>query len=148
MKALFAQQKLDRLLGEIVAEKGLKQLRIAETEKYAHVTFFMNGGEEREFPGEERILVPSPKVATYDMKPRLNRLTGVATVIVQGGQEPEYEILLDPAKMTQTAVTVPAVLDAVKRSNMIDSPGMISPTSRCPWAGSATNARKRPWTSK
>lgn len=65
------------------------------------------------------------ELATYEMKPRLNRLNGVATVIVQGGQEPEYEIRLDPAKMLQTAVTVPAVLDAVGRSNMIDSPGLI-----------------------
>jgi 2,3-bisphosphoglycerate-independent phosphoglycerate mutase len=72
MKSLFAQQKLNRLLGEIVAEKGLKQLRIAETEKYAHVTFFFNGGQEQQYPGEERILVPSPKVATYDLKPEMS----------------------------------------------------------------------------
>ena len=51
---------------------GLKQLRIAETEKYAHVTFFFNGGREEEFPGESRILVPSPKVATYDLKPEMS----------------------------------------------------------------------------
>jgi 2,3-bisphosphoglycerate-independent phosphoglycerate mutase len=55
-----------------VAEAGLRQLRIAETEKYAHVTFFFNGGEERQFPGEERILVPSPKVATYDLQPEMS----------------------------------------------------------------------------
>ena len=70
--ALFSQQKLTRLLGEIVAERGLKQLRIAETEKYAHVTFFFNGGEERQYPGEERILVPSAKVATYDLQPEMS----------------------------------------------------------------------------
>jgi 2,3-bisphosphoglycerate-independent phosphoglycerate mutase len=72
LAALFPQQKLTRLLGEIVAERGMKQLRIAETEKYAHVTFFFNGGEERQYPGEERILVPSPKVATYDLKPEMS----------------------------------------------------------------------------
>jgi CzcA family heavy metal efflux pump len=65
------------------------------------------------------------EMATYEMKPRLNRLPGVATVIVQGGQEPEFEIRPDPGKMLQTAVTVPALLDAVKRSNMIDSPGLM-----------------------
>src|SRR5262249_38964627 len=59
-------------LGELLAHAGKKQLRIAETEKYAHVTFFFNGGEERVFPGEERILVPSPKVATYDLKPEMS----------------------------------------------------------------------------
>ncbi|MGD9742300.1 MAG: 2,3-bisphosphoglycerate-independent phosphoglycerate mutase [Dongiaceae bacterium] len=69
---LFPPQQLDRMLGSVVAEAGLTQLRIAETEKYAHVTFFLNGGEERPFPGEERILVPSPKVATYDMKPEMS----------------------------------------------------------------------------
>src|SRR5678809_1476070 len=60
------------ILGEVVSKAGLKQLRIAETEKYAHVTFFFNGGREKEFPGEERILVPSPKVATYDLKPEMS----------------------------------------------------------------------------
>ncbi len=59
-------------LGEIVARLGLKQLRIAETEKYAHVTFFLNGGREAQFDGEDRILVPSPKVATYDQKPAMS----------------------------------------------------------------------------
>ena len=58
-------------LGEVVSRAGLHQLRVAETEKYAHVTFFLNGGEEREMPGEERILVPSPRVATYDLKPEM-----------------------------------------------------------------------------
>lgn len=65
------------------------------------------------------------EMATYEMKPRLNRLSGVATVLVQGGQVPEFEIRLDPAKMIQTAVTVPALLEAVRRSNLIDSPGLI-----------------------
>src|SRR5947208_2208882 len=65
------------------------------------------------------------EMATYEMKPRLNRLDGVATVIVQGGQEPEFEIRPDPAKMVQAAVTVPAVLEAVRRSNLIDSPGLM-----------------------
>jgi len=69
---LFAPQDLRDTLGEIVANAGLRQLRIAETEKYAHVTFFFNGGREAEFPGEERILVPSPKVATYDLKPEMS----------------------------------------------------------------------------
>ncbi|MEO8658995.1 MAG: efflux RND transporter permease subunit [Bryobacteraceae bacterium] len=65
------------------------------------------------------------ELATYEMKPRLNRLSGVSTVIVQGGQEPEFEIRADPAKMLQSAVTVPLLLDAVKRGNMIDSPGLF-----------------------
>lgn len=63
---------MKNIFGEVVADHGLTQLRIAETEKYAHVTFFFNGGEEKEFPGESRILVPSPKVATYDLKPEMS----------------------------------------------------------------------------
>lgn len=72
MKAIFPPTQLGNILGQIVAEAGLKQLRIAETEKYAHVTFFLNGGREDVFDGEERILVPSPKVATYDLQPEMS----------------------------------------------------------------------------
>ncbi len=72
MTALFPQRKLEKILGEVVSDAGLTQLRTAETEKYAHVTFFFNGGEEQVFPGEERILVPSPKVATYDLQPEMS----------------------------------------------------------------------------
>ncbi|MCP5367625.1 MAG: 2,3-bisphosphoglycerate-independent phosphoglycerate mutase [Hyphomicrobiales bacterium] len=71
-EVLFPPLTLSHILGSVVAEAGLKQLRIAETEKYAHVTFFFNGGEEQVFPGEERILVPSPKVATYDLQPAMS----------------------------------------------------------------------------
>jgi len=70
--ALFPAQILHDILGELVAQAGLKQLRIAETEKYAHVTFFLNGGEERVYPGEDRVMVPSPKVATYDLQPEMS----------------------------------------------------------------------------
>jgi 2,3-bisphosphoglycerate-independent phosphoglycerate mutase len=72
LKTLFPPVQIRMGLGETAARAGLKQLRIAETEKYAHVTFFFNGGEERQFEGEERILVPSPKVATYDLKPEMS----------------------------------------------------------------------------
>ena len=68
----FPTVELRQTFGEVIAAAGLKQLRIAETEKYAHVTFFFNGGEEAPFPGEERILVPSPAVATYDLKPEMS----------------------------------------------------------------------------
>jgi len=72
MTALFTATNPTNVLGDVVAKAGLKQLRIAETEKYAHVTFFLNGGVETEFPGETRILVPSPKVATYDLQPEMS----------------------------------------------------------------------------
>jgi 2,3-bisphosphoglycerate-independent phosphoglycerate mutase len=72
LATLFPPGDLKETLGEIVSAAGLRQLRIAETEKYAHVTFFFNGGREALFPGEERILVPSPKVATYDLQPEMS----------------------------------------------------------------------------
>ena len=72
LETLFPPVALKMGLGETIARAGLKQLRIAETEKYAHVTFFFNGGEERQFDGEDRILIPSPKVATYDLKPEMS----------------------------------------------------------------------------
>jgi len=72
LKTLFPPETIKMGLGETTSRAGLKQLRIAETEKYAHVTFFFNGGEERQFDGEERILVPSPKVATYDLQPEMS----------------------------------------------------------------------------
>jgi 2,3-bisphosphoglycerate-independent phosphoglycerate mutase len=71
LPALFLPQPLSNIFAEIISREGMKQLRIAETEKYAHVTFFFNGGREEPFAGEERILVPSPKVATYDLKPEM-----------------------------------------------------------------------------
>ncbi len=72
LKTLFPPDDLVDTFGEVVAKAGLSQLRIAETEKYAHVTFFFNGGRETVFPREERILVPSPKVATYDLQPEMS----------------------------------------------------------------------------
>lgn len=68
----FKTVNLDQTLGEVISKAGLTQLRIAETEKYPHVTFFMSGGKEDEFPGEKRILIDSPKVATYDLKPEMS----------------------------------------------------------------------------
>ncbi|MBP6950830.1 MAG: 2,3-bisphosphoglycerate-independent phosphoglycerate mutase [Alphaproteobacteria bacterium] len=72
MGALFPSTPLDDVLGSILSRHGLNQLRLAETEKYAHVTFFFNGGREEVFPGEDRILIPSPLVATYDLKPEMS----------------------------------------------------------------------------
>ena len=87
MPALFPHQAVEYGLGEIAATAGRRQLRIAETEKYAHVTFFFNGGREEEFEGEDRILVPSPKVATYDLKPEMSagEVTGRLTEAIGEG---------------------------------------------------------------
>ena len=80
---LFGKEAVVNTIGEYISSCGLKQLRIAETEKYAHVTFFLNGGREEPFPGESRILVPSPKVATYDLQPEMSAPTVADRLIEQ-----------------------------------------------------------------
>ncbi len=87
LSVLFPPQSLDDLLGEVVSAAGRRQLRMAETEKYPHVTYFMNGGREAVLPGEDRIMVPSPKVATYDLQPEMSAplLTIKAVEAIDGG---------------------------------------------------------------
>ena len=88
LATLFAPDNLEDTFGEVVSRAGMTQLRIAETEKYAHVTFFFNGGRETVFPGEERILVPSPKVATYDKQPQMSapEVTDKVVAAIQSGK--------------------------------------------------------------
>lgn len=93
MKTLFAPEELKDIFGEIVSSSGLTQLRIAETEKYAHVTFFFNGGEEREFKGESRILIPSPKVATYDLKPEMS-VYEVTDKLVDAIENHKFDVII------------------------------------------------------
>ncbi len=90
---LFDQSEIKNILGELVANKGLKQLRIAETEKYAHVTYFFNGGAEKPFSGEDRVLVPSPKeVKTYDEKPEMSAFD--VTDKVLEGLNQDYQLIV------------------------------------------------------
>ena len=89
----FPPERIKNGLGEYVAHMGLRQLRIAETEKYPHVTFFFNGGEEASFPGEDRVLVPSPDVATYDLKPEMSayEVTDKLVAAIEGKQ---YDLIV------------------------------------------------------
>ncbi len=91
--AMFPSTTLSGILGQVVADNGLKQLRIAETEKYAHVTFFLNGGREAEFAGEERILVPSPKVATYDLQPEMSA-RGVTDKLIEAINAGTFDLII------------------------------------------------------
>lgn len=93
VEVAFKPQSLKNTFGEYISEKGLKQLRIAETEKYAHVTFFFNGGVEKVSEGEDRILVPSPKVATYDLKPEMSAVEVCDKVIEQIEAE-KYDVII------------------------------------------------------
>ncbi len=90
----FPSESLVNLLGDVISRAGLKQLRIAETEKYAHVTFFFNGGEENTFPGEERCLIPSPRdVATYDLKPEMSAF-GVTDELLKRIASDAYDVIV------------------------------------------------------
>ncbi|MDP6344279.1 MAG: 2,3-bisphosphoglycerate-independent phosphoglycerate mutase [Alphaproteobacteria bacterium] len=112
LPALFPPVHLRATLGEVVAEAGLAQLRIAETEKYAHVTFFLNGGEETTYPGEDRILVPSPKVATYDLQPEMSavEVTDRLVAAIGGGR---YDLIVvnyaNPDMVGHTGRLAPAI---------------------------------------
>ena len=90
---LFDKDNVENTLGEYLASKGLKQLHIAETEKYAHVTFFFNGGREAPYNGEDRILVPSPKVATYDLKPEMSAYE-VKDKLVEAIETQQYDFIV------------------------------------------------------
>ncbi len=92
-KVAFAQLPPENTLGEYLAAKGLCQLRIAETEKYAHVTYFLNGGREQAFANEDRILIPSPKVATYDLQPQMSaiELTEQLCEVIESGR---YDVIV------------------------------------------------------
>jgi 2,3-bisphosphoglycerate-independent phosphoglycerate mutase len=93
MAAIFPSQTLKNILGEVVADAGRTQLRMAETEKYPHVTYFLNGGREEPYRGEDRIMVPSPKVATYDLQPEMSapELTDKAVAAINSGK---YDLIV------------------------------------------------------
>jgi 2,3-bisphosphoglycerate-independent phosphoglycerate mutase len=93
LQTIFPSQSLDNVLGKVVADAGRAQLRMAETEKYAHVTYFLNGGREELYPGEDRIMVPSPKVATYDLQPEMSapELTDKAVQAIESGK---YDLIV------------------------------------------------------
>ncbi len=119
MDALFPPLEITDTLGEVVARRGLKQLRIAETEKYAHVTFFFNGGSEAVLEGEDRILVPSPNVATYDLKPEMSapEVTTKLTAAIESGT---YDLIVvnyaNPDMVGHTGI----LAAAIKAAEVID----------------------------
>ncbi len=116
METVFPPQAMDAILGETVSRAGKRQLRLAETEKYPHVTYFLNGGREQPFPGEERMMVPSPKVATYDLQPEMSapELTRRAVEAIRSSQ---FDLLVlnfaNPDMVGHTG-SLPAAIAAVE----------------------------------
>ena len=93
LRYIIAPEKLEHILAHVFAELQFKNLRVAETEKYAHVTYFFNGGVEKPFPGEERVLVPSPKVPTYDLKPEMSA-AGVADAVINAIEKGNFDAII------------------------------------------------------
>jgi 2,3-bisphosphoglycerate-independent phosphoglycerate mutase len=116
VQVAFAPQSMARIVGEVVSTSGLTNLRTAETEKYAHVTYFFNGGLEAPFPGEERRLVPSQKVATYDLAPEMSAY-GITDVLCAAIAAREHDFVLcnyANADMVGHTGSIPATLKAVE----------------------------------
>ncbi|GGC37162.1 2,3-bisphosphoglycerate-independent phosphoglycerate mutase [Siccirubricoccus deserti] len=113
---LFAPQSMVDILGEVVSRAGRTQLRMAETEKYPHVTYFLNGGEERPYPGEDRIMVPSPKVATYDLQPEMSapELTEKAVEAIGTGKFDLIVLNFANPDMVGHTGSLPAAIKAVE----------------------------------
>jgi 2,3-bisphosphoglycerate-independent phosphoglycerate mutase len=116
MRAILPPQSLEHVLGAVVADAGRKQLRTAETEKYPHVTYFLNGGHEQPYPGEDRIMVPSPKVATYDLQPEMSapEVTDKVVAAIESGK---YDLIVlnyaNPDMVGHTG-SLPAAIKAVE----------------------------------
>jgi len=112
----FMPQNLDNTLGEVLSRQGLKQLRIAETEKYAHLTFFFNGGVEEPNAGEERILIPSPKVATYNLKPEMSAREITEKTLAEIDSDYYDVIIMNYANADMIGHTgmLPAAIEAIK----------------------------------
>src|SRR5436853_288145 len=112
----FGEQAVDETLAQVVSEAGLRQLHAAETEKYAHVTYFFNGGREEEWPGETRLLVQSPKeVGTYDKKPEMSAPEVARRVCSEIGAGYRFAVVnfANPDMVGHTGV-IPAVVEAVE----------------------------------
>ncbi|MDX1949606.1 MAG: 2,3-bisphosphoglycerate-independent phosphoglycerate mutase [Rickettsiales bacterium] len=134
LQTIFPSESVKNTLGEVISANNLKQLRISETEKYAHITFFFNGGAESVFKGEERILVPSPKVATYDLKPEMSAYQ-VTEKLVEAIKSKEFSLIVcnfANGDMVGHTGVLPAAIKAVevldeclgKLKKAIDETGM------------------------
>jgi 2,3-bisphosphoglycerate-independent phosphoglycerate mutase len=113
LRYLIGPEKLEHILAQVFADNNLSNLRVAETEKYAHVTYFFNGGVEKPFPGEDRILVPSQKVPTYDLKPEMSA-AGIAEAVIHAIEKGDFD----------------AIIMNFANADMVGHSGKIEPTIR------------------
>lgn len=113
---ILEEKNIDRPLASVISDAGLAQLHVAETEKYAHVTFFMNGGREEPFPGEDRALLPSPKVATYDLQPEMSApaVCGAVVDAIEGGRYRFIVVNFANGDMVGHTGVIPAAVKAIE----------------------------------
>lgn len=116
----FLPEHIEKTLGEVVSKENLHQLRIAETEKYAHVTFFFNGGEEVPYANEERVLIPSPKVATYDLQPEMSAVP-VTNKLLKLLQEDKYDLVILNYANTDMVGHTGSIPAAIKAAETVDT---------------------------
>ena len=119
VKVAFKPTTLVNTFGEYISDKGMTQLRIAETEKYAHVTFFFNGGEEKQYKGEDRILVPSPKVETYDLKPEMSAYE-VTDKVLEAIKSDKYDAIILNYANTDMVGHTGSLVAAIKAVEAVD----------------------------
>ena len=116
LPVVVPSERLTNILANVMANLGLRNLRVAETEKYAHVTFFFNGGVEKPFPGEDRVLIQSPKVATYDLQPEMSA-KGVAEAVVKAIEDKTFDVVIANfanADMVGHSGKIPPTIKAVE----------------------------------
>ena len=120
LPVVIPPESLDNILANVMGQLNLRNLRVAETEKYAHVTYFFNGGVEQPFPGEDRILVPSPKVATYDLKPEMSA-DGIADTVVKAAEEGTFDVIIVNFANADMVGHSGKIEPTVKAVEMVDS---------------------------
>src|SRR5204862_7769970 len=116
LPVVIPPESLQNILANVMAELNLRNLRVAETEKDAHVTYFFNGGVEQPFPGEDRVLVPAPKVATYDLKPEMSA-EGIADAVVKAVNDTAFDVVIvnfANADMVGHSGQIPPTIKAVE----------------------------------
>ena len=136
-------ESLTNILANVMADRNLRNLRVAETEKYAHVTYFFNGGVEKPFPGEERVLVQSPKVATYDLKPEMSA-QGVADAVVKAIADNTFDVMVvnfANADMVGHSGKIPPTITAVETVDALPGPDLRGAAPA--WRGDDRHRRPR-----
>jgi 2,3-bisphosphoglycerate-independent phosphoglycerate mutase len=130
LPVVIPPESLNNILANVMAQANMRNLRVAETEKYAHVTYFFNGGVEQPFPGEDRVLVPSPKVATYDLKPEMSA-AGIADAVIKAVNDDAFDVIIVNFANADMVGHSGKIEPTVKAVEVVDAClGRIEPTVR------------------